>query len=141
MHHQFTPKEIHRFWSKVDMSGGPNSCWEWQGSRDADGYGRFTSNRSKRLGFGPKSWVASRAAWLIHTGHLPGDLLVCHHCDNPPCVNPAHLFLGTNNDNMRDMNRKGRHPRKAAWNPSGETNPRAKMTDEQVIEARRRVAE
>lgn len=77
-------------------------CWIWQGARNVLGYGTLTINC--------RSFVAHRVAYAIHNGRDPGDLLVCHTCDNPPCVNPAHLWLGTAADNIEDMMSKGRHP-------------------------------
>lgn len=86
-----------RFFEKVDLSG---DCWVWTGARTA-GYGTlFRNGRHER---------ASRLAWEIATGSPPPpDLLVCHHCDNPPCVRPSHLFLGTDRDNAQDAISKGR---------------------------------
>jgi hypothetical protein len=85
------------FWSHV-RRGPAESCWEWQGRIYGDGYGRF-------LGY----LATHRLAYYFTTGVDPEELLVCHHCDNPPCCNPDHLFLGTHADNMRDMVQKGRH--------------------------------
>lgn len=86
-----------RFWAKVQMT---LSCWEWSGSRDALGYGMFKHKGKTRR--------AHRISWESRYGKVPDGLLVLHHCDNPSCVNPAHLFLGTNADNNRDMVSKGR---------------------------------
>lgn len=86
-----------RFWSWVDC--GENGCWEWQGRRDEKGYGRTSIGGRKNRG-------AHRVAWELTYG--PTDLHVLHRCDNPPCCNPAHLFLGTNRDNAIDRHRKGR---------------------------------
>lgn len=93
---------LNRFWAKV-RRGDPRECWPWLGSKKAskDAYGRFKI----------KSYVtvtASRLAYAIAYGEEPGDLSVLHSCDNPPCCNPAHLFLGTVKDNSQDMVRKGR---------------------------------
>lgn len=94
-----------RFWRKVDKSG---DCWEWRGFRGANGYGKAHLTRKP-------STYAHRIAWTLTNGPIPKGMHVCHHCDNPPCCNPAHLFLGTAKDNVHDMMVKGRHnptPRK-----------------------------
>lgn len=99
----FTPEQVTRFWSRVDRSGGERSCWPWIGYRDKWGYGGFT--RFRKL-------LAHRVAWTIANGPIPDDMLVLHHCDNPPCCNPGHLFVGTHQDNMDDMAKKGRRWRR-----------------------------
>jgi hypothetical protein len=94
-----------RFWRKVSC-GGPDDCWEWQGSRDTNGYGSLRVPDFKRI------IHATRVSWFLAYGVWPtADMQCCHHCDNPPCCNPAHLFLGTQSDNMQDMSSKERHPR------------------------------
>lgn len=114
-----------RFWPKVVVPDDPDACWEWTAATH-NGYGIL--NRGERS----RTIKASRASWIIHNGPIPDDLWVLHHCDNPPCCNPRHLFLGTHLDNMRDMFSKGR--RTAA---TGATNHgTAKLTAEQVAEAR-----
>jgi HNH endonuclease len=90
-----------RFWNKADTSH-VDGCWNWVGSK-RNGYGVI---RKYRL-----YYYAHRVAWELTNGAIPSGLFVCHHCDNPPCVNPAHLFLGTHADNMRDKTDKGRIPR------------------------------
>lgn len=90
----------HRFWSKVDKSG---ECWLWKSSRGPKGYGQFTVKR------GSNPVLTHRLAWELTSGPIEGGLFVLHRCDNPPCCNPEHLFLGTNADNVRDMMSKGRH--------------------------------
>lgn len=89
-----------RFWALVDIQS-IDDCWEWLGTRNIKGYGSFYSDL-------PES-VASRVAWLLTNGPISPGMLVCHRCDNPPCVSPYHLFLGTASDNQRDSVEKGRH--------------------------------
>lgn len=90
-----------RFWAKVVQSEG---CWRWTGSKTS-GYGEL--QRGRRVEGRVR---AHRASWELHFGAIPDGLLVCHKCDNPECTNPAHLFLGTHKENMRDMAAKARHP-------------------------------
>jgi hypothetical protein len=95
-----TENDVCLFWAKVDKSRGPNGCWLWQGRR------RGTPCTAK---VGDTVISAHRAAYTITNGPIPHGLCVCHKCDLPSCVNPAHLFLGTHADNVRDMYAKGRH--------------------------------
>ena len=103
-----------RFFAKVSR-GAPGECWVWSGGRkdSRQGYGAFgvrdrTTGRWRIL-------RAHRVAWLIVNGPIPEGMCVCHRCDNPPCCNPAHLFLGTHSENMRDMANKGRSATNNAW--------------------------
>lgn len=84
-----------------------DGCWVWQGSKNRDGYGLFMRDGRRRPG--RRCERASRVSWELHRGPIPRGLWVLHKCDNPSCVNPDHLFLGTVQDNVADMMRKGRH--------------------------------
>lgn len=90
-----------KFWGKVDQSGGPDACWPWTGDKHRKGYGRAFV-----YGF---SVPSHRLALTLHSGEPSDDSLhACHTCDNPPCCNPAHLWWGTNSENVRDAISKGR---------------------------------
>jgi len=80
---------------------GDDECWEWRSGRHWKGYGMMTTVSGKVM-------YAHRISWNLHRGEIPGKLMVLHHCDNPGCVNPKHLFLGTGKDNADDMDKKGR---------------------------------
>lgn len=105
-----------RFWKRIDVRG-PDECWPWTGAHNPYGYG-VLQTRALR-GSGRVAWaVAHRLSWeLANALPAPEELEVCHACDNPPCVNPNHLWLGTHQDNMNDAVKKGRmhgpvmHPR------------------------------
>ncbi len=100
-----------RFWDRVEKS---DSCWRWTGYL-TKGYGRIrVDNQHIR---------AHRLSYQIHFGEIPAGLHVLHHCDNPACVNPDHLYVGTDKDNARDRVVRGRQPRHF-----GEANPHAKLT-------------
>ena len=116
-----------RFWDKVNH-GGLYDCWEWQRQRNRSGYGMF---RNPSLG---RSILAHRFSWELANGPILDGLFVCHSCDNPPCVNPAHLFLGTALDNNRDMRRKGRE--RNGERAKGMAHHAAKLTDDQVLRIR-----
>lgn len=90
---------LRRFMEKVEITP---TCWNWIGAKDDKGYGRFYFNKTGQME------LAHRVVWWIENHELP-TLDTCHHCDNPSCVNPDHLFQGTAKDNLQDMARKGRH--------------------------------
>jgi hypothetical protein len=104
----------------------PNGCLEWQGSRVRHGYGRFI--------FDGKQWFTHRLAYTLSVGPIPDGLNVCHHCDNPPCGEPTHLFVGDNAANLEDMRRKGRGFVPDA--PRGSAHLKTSLTEEAVVAIR-----
>lgn len=106
-----------RFWSKVDPSG---DCWLWTAHIKPQGYGQFTVAKGRFYG-------AHQVAYVLVRGPIEAGLSVCHRCDNPPCVNPDHLFLGTQSDNAFDMLAKGR-----ARRVRGTDHPSARLTEADV---------
>ena len=128
-----------KFWLWVDKRG-EDQCWVWTGRLTRDGYGEIDVHGMTR-----HSMLAHRAAWIVCSGTIPDGLLVCHKCDNRPCCNPRHLFLGTHQDNSRDMVEKGRSPRgeKSGWRlhperfPVGSEVYNAKLSEDQVTAMRK----
>ena len=96
-------------------------CWLWTGGKNKKGYGQFK--------YKMKSYIAHRLSYELHVGTLTPGMLVCHSCDTPPCVNPSHLFLGTNQDNTDDKFKKGRNR-----HANGMDNGNRKLTDDNVVE-------
>ena len=112
------------FWSLVDIRG-VGECWSWRGSRCKEGYGVLRVKRHRTL-------RAHRVAWELSSGGRLGGRFACHHCDNPSCCNPAHIYAGDTYTNMRDVARRGRQ--------RGSRNGNAKLDEGKVAEIRRRIA-
>lgn len=136
---KLSAKDIERFWSKVDKDGpmpdqtkphytGLGPCWLWAAGIRSDGCGQFK--------IGDKNTSAHRVAWVIAYGGIPHDgsyhgICVCHKCDNQVCCNPSHMFLGTNKDNIKDREFKGRGSK-----ARGEAKGKAKLNTTKVLEIR-----
>ena len=115
---------IKNFWKKVDKKDN-SSCWIWIGAHCNHGYGQMRINNKMKM--------AHRISWIIHFGNIPEGLEVCHKCDNPECVNPSHLFLGTHQDNMDDRKSKGRNK-----SLQGEMNGASKLKNSQILSIRKK---
>ncbi len=116
---------LERFWAKVEKTP---TCWVWTAACIADGYGSFALARGRMV-------KTHQYSWQIHNGPIPDGLWVLHTCDNRRCVNPAHLYLGTRMDNVHDMMSRGRNRQ-----PKGEAHPGAKLTEQDVLAIRARLA-
>lgn len=109
-----------KFWRRFEVAG-KDDCWEWQGTKDPHGYGSISKNN--------RTFYAHRISYEINVGEIPEGIFVLHSCDNPSCVNPKHLFLGTQADNVADRDKKGRQVR-------GERVKGSKLTEKKVIRMR-----
>ena len=119
-----------RYWMRVDVASKAE-CWDWYGNKAPNGYGYL----GKRIEGKVKNFLAHRLAYEYRFGDIPEGLCVCHHCDNPGCVNPYHLFVGTRSDNMQDCVSKGRHYHHVMF---GEDVPNSKLKTDQVLEIRKK---
>lgn len=108
-----------RFWGNVQKT---DTCWNWTGLKNSSGYGKF---------FIGSYMFCHRVSYLLHNGYLPADLCVCHSCDNPACVNPTHLWLGTHKQNALDKAQKNR-----AYRAVGSQNVKAKLSEKDAIKIR-----
>ncbi len=132
-----------RFWRYVNKDGPiPSSCpergpcWVWTGARN--GHTQWQYGVLGKTSCTDSASLAHRVSWELHVGPIPEGKLVCHRCDNPPCVNPAHLFIGGYIENAEDMMSKGRHPFCGDGHQHGEKNKHSVLTDDIVREIRRR---
>ena len=121
---------IDKFWNRVSISG-LYGCWQWTGAVNNKGYGIYW-NTGKNLSV-YKTLLAHRVSWVLRFGAIARGLLVLHRCDNTRCVNPDHLFLGTQKDNITDSLLKGRHRYGCL---RGESHPESKLTNSDVREIR-----
>jgi len=121
---RLTRKQLIRFWAKVCIKN-QDECWEWVAGKNSSGYGRVSLNH--------QSFGAHRVSYFLRYQKDPGELCVCHTCDNPKCVNPSHLWLGSFKDDMQDMTKKGRG---RIPHLKGSQCGASKLTDQQVLDIR-----
>lgn len=122
------------FWDRVDKGDDPDGCWNWT-----------AGTRGRREGRGCLKWngrqeMAYRVAWMLEHGPIPEGMFVCHACDNPACVRPSHLFIGTPADNTRDMWSKGRGSQAPRYTKTGDRHHGTRYSDAQVAAIRERHA-
>ncbi len=127
---KFLAKAKEKFLARVDVRG-PDECWEWQGSRHWFGHGHYQYEGTVQY--------THRVSWQLHNGPIPKNMKVLHHCDNPACVNPNHLFLGTQADNVDDMIAKGRNS--PPPHLLGEDHWNVKLTEDDVRQIRKMILE
>lgn len=127
---EWTDEIARRFWTYVDKS---SECWNWTGGTFGGRYGQFR--------VGARKVKAHRFAWVIAGNDIPLGMILCHRCDNPRCVRPDHLFLGTHADNAQDRDTKGRNARNNAPRLPGELNPAARLSRMQALTIRSRVSQ
>ena len=120
---------IVRFWGKVDKSTGEEGCWIWMAGKDLDGYGLFTNGAGRTV-------RATRFVYELVNGGPLDNKMVCHSCDNPSCVNPKHLWLGTGTDNQQDVSNKNRFGNRPAKH--GHANAKSKLMEDQVLKIHER---
>lgn len=124
---EFTASCIARFWGKVNFAGR-DDCWLWTGGKDTYGYGRFGITHRRMIG-------AHKMAYMLANGliEIPKGGIICHHCDNPPCCNPRHLYLGDKSSNAKDYYSRHRNNLRR-----GESNHNHRLTVDQVLEIRKK---